>query len=234
MRLLSKGRHAPSAPPAPDRSMVQLNLGCGHVQPEGWVNVDGSNRARVASRFPWLDRLLVAARLFSPTEFGATTVYADLSRRFPWRDNSVDAVYMGEILEHFTRERGLGVLGECYRVLRPGGVLRVRVPDNAQFWANYLAEYGKTREAPRSRWDLGHVRWTKMFFRDICVAHRPLRSYGHYHKFMYDDVSLILTLEGVGFRDVDRMPFRQSRIPDVASVEVRDDLIVEAVKPDSP
>ena len=47
---------------------------------------------------------------------------------------------------------------------------------------------------------------------------------------MYDDVSLIALFEKVGFREVDRMPFRQSRIPDIEPVEARDDLIVEGIK----
>ena len=50
--------------------MIKLNLGCGHVQPIGWVNVDGSRRAWVASHLWWLDRLLVACRQWRPTEFG--------------------------------------------------------------------------------------------------------------------------------------------------------------------
>ena len=48
---------------------------------------------------------------------------------------------------------------------------------------------------------------------------------------MYDEISLILTLENAGFRDVHRMPYLDSRIPAVNLVEVRDDLIVEGVKP---
>ena len=55
-------------------------------------------------------------------------------------------------------------------------------------------------------------------------------SFGHYHKWMYDDVSLIALFEKVGFREVDRMPFRKSRIPGIEPVEARDDLIVEGVK----
>lgn len=211
---------------------LRLNLGCGHVHPPGWVNVDDSNRARLASRLPWLDRLLVAARLLPPTEFGAATVCADLTRRLPWPDDAAGAVYMGEVLEHLTREQGRALLGECLRVLAPGGVVRLRVPDNARFWANYLDEYREVRARPRDAWSPDHSRWVDMFFRDICVRPRPLRSMGHYHKYMYDDVSLTLLLEEVGFRDVERMAFHRSRIGDVAAVETRDDLIVEAIKPE--
>lgn len=163
---------------------MKLNLGCGPVQPAGWVNVDGSNRAWLAARLGVIDRLLVFLRLISPTEFSSRTCYANLEGRFTWPDNTVEAIYMGEILEHFTREAGLKVLSECHRVLRPGGILRIPVPDNARFWSNYVAEYNEIRQRPRDEWTLEHTRWIQMFFREICVRRSLARSMSHYHKWM--------------------------------------------------
>jgi hypothetical protein len=48
-----------------------LNLGSGHINPEGWINVDGSNRAWLASRWPLVDRTLVFLRILSPTYLGS-------------------------------------------------------------------------------------------------------------------------------------------------------------------
>ena len=216
----------------PNRAWVRLNLGCGPIQPSGWINVDGSNRALLASRFSWLDRLLVALRVASPTEFNASTTYANLRRRFPVEAGSVDAIYMGEILEHFTQDEGERVVGECYRVLKPGGLLRIRVPDNARFWQNYLLDYQSIRQQPREGWSLAHTRWIKMYFDELCVRRpRPWQSMTHYHKWMYDEISLTLLVERVGFRNVERMGFRQSAIPGIDEVEARDDLIIEAIRP---
>lgn len=211
--------------------MLKLNLGCGHVQPEGWVNVDGSRRAWFASRLSFLDRLLVRCRLWPPTEFNSKTYYANLLKRFPWRDGSVSVVYMGEILEHFTRADGLHLLRECFRILEDNGVIRIRVPDNARFWRNYLAEFDEIAAKPRQEWNDKHSRWVEMFFRDICVKPLGWGSLGHYHKWMYDEVSLIKTLESLGFIDVRRRGFLDSSIEDVKAVETRDDLTVEARKP---
>jgi predicted SAM-dependent methyltransferase len=212
---------------------LRLNLGCGHVTPEGWLNVDGSNRAWLASRFPAVDRLLTSVKLIPPSEFTGHTTYANISREFPWPDGMASAVYMGEVLEHFTPTAGEVLVRRCHRVLAPGGVLRLRVPDNARFWSNYLKEYAAVRERPRQEWTTDHTRWIEWFFRDICVI-KPGRltahSFGHYHKWMYDDISLIALFEKVGFREVDRMPFRESRIPGIDAVEVRDELIVEGIK----
>ena len=151
--------------------------------------------------------------------------------RFPWGDESVDVIYMGEILEHFTRETGKRVLRECYRVLKSDGVIRIRVPDNIRFWNNYLEEYNAVAQRPRSDWNTQHSRWIEMFFRNICISKpKPFRSFGHFHKWMYDDISLTCLLESLRFREINRMEFHQSRIPRIDKVEARDDLIVEGIK----
>jgi SAM-dependent methyltransferase len=212
---------------------LRLNLGCGHVTPANWINVDGSNRAWLASTLPVVDRLLTAIGVIPQSEFTGQAVYANLTKEFPWPEGSATAVYMGEVLEHFTASAGEALLRRCYKVLAPDGVLRLRVPDNARFWRNYLDEYTAIRARPRSEWTTNHSRWVEWFFRDICVeppGRFSAESFGHYHKWMYDDVSLIALLERVGFREVDRMPFRKSRIPDIEPVEARDDLIVEGIK----
>jgi predicted SAM-dependent methyltransferase len=171
-------------------------------------------------------------RILPPTEFNpATTHWFNVNRRFRWPTDSIDAIYAGELLEHFTPDHGEHFLRECHRVLKPGGTIRIRVPDNARFWANYLQEYDAMKARARGEWRLDHTRWIQMFFHDICVRRTVLRSMGHYHKWMYDEISLIKTLERVGFESIARMEYLDSRIPDIGSVEVRDDLIVEAAKP---
>jgi predicted SAM-dependent methyltransferase len=209
---------------------MKLNLGCGHIQPADWVNVDGSNRAWLASTFPRLDRLAVKARLFSATEFNGRTVYANLLKGFVWTDASVEAIYMGEILEHFTLEQGAHVLRECQRILKSAGRIRIRVPDLARFWGNYIDQYRSTKTRPREEWTLEHARWTRMYFANICVERpKPWQSMGHFHKWMYDEVTLIIAVQTAGFVHAERRAFRDSDIRGIEDVEARDDLIVEAV-----
>jgi SAM-dependent methyltransferase len=212
--------------------VMKLNLGSGPVQPAGWLNVDGSNRAWLTSKMPWLDRALVRIGVIPPTDFSRGIVYANLLKRFPWEDGTVDAVYMGEILEHFTLDEARHVVAECCRVLKRGGILRIRVPDHARFWGNYIRDYEAMRERPRDHWSLAHTKWTEMSFETICVARPKLwQSMGHFHKWMYDDISLILLLESLGFQDVGRKGFHDSAIAGIDAVEVRDDLIVEGTRP---
>lgn len=209
----------------------RLNIGCGPVQPEGWVNIDNSNRAKLASRLPWLDKALTALRVLPPTEFSRRTTTGDVTRRIPFPDELVGAIYSGEMLEHFTYDDGQKFLAECYRVLQPGGVLRLRVPDNYRFWKQYVEQFERMHALPRETWTDEHSCWVKMFFRDICVKMPGLKSMGHYHKWMYDEVSLVLAVQKQGFVHAERRAFLDSRIEDIHLVEVRDDLIIEAIKP---
>ncbi|MHB8970185.1 MAG: tetratricopeptide repeat protein, partial [Pirellulaceae bacterium] len=60
--------------------------------------------------------------------------HVDLLHRvdsLPFVDNSVGLIYASHLLEHFGRNEVEGVLREWYRVLRPGGLVRLAVPDFA-------------------------------------------------------------------------------------------------------
>jgi len=90
-----------------------LNLGCGSKTAPGWINMD-----------------LVAAH--------PDVVAYDLRNGIPFDDEYFDAVYHAHFLEHISPEEAQGVLKECFRVLKPGGVIRVVVPDLEMLSRLYL------------------------------------------------------------------------------------------------
>jgi predicted SAM-dependent methyltransferase len=90
-----------------------LNLGCGPRTHDDWVNVD-----------------FVAS--------GPGVLVHDLSRGLPFPDRSFRAVYHSHVLEHFPKEGALSFVKECYRVLKPGGRIRVVVPDLEGMARRYL------------------------------------------------------------------------------------------------
>lgn len=53
-------------------------------------------------------------------------VQMDATRLLPFLDNSFDVVYCSSLIEHV--ERPTFLLAECYRVLRPGGILYLSFP----------------------------------------------------------------------------------------------------------
>jgi predicted SAM-dependent methyltransferase len=93
---------------------MRLHLGCGRRHLEGWVNID--NRPDVGAD-------VVA-------EVGA----------LPYDDNSASIIYACHVLEHVPRPDVLPVLREWRRVLRPGGMLYVAVPDFKALASLYLED----------------------------------------------------------------------------------------------
>lgn len=92
-----------------------LNLGCGRRTHPAWINAD-----------------LVPA---SPE-----VRHVDLRERLPFDDESFDAVYASHVLEHLSPAGATRLVGEIHRILRPGGVARLVVPDLEGLCRAYLGE----------------------------------------------------------------------------------------------
>jgi predicted SAM-dependent methyltransferase len=94
-------------------TLKYLNLGCGtHFNPQ-WVNID-----------------------FVKTADGV--IAHNLLNGIPFDDNMFDVVYHSHVLEHFSKNEAIQFIEECYRVLKPGGIIRIALPDLEQIIANYL------------------------------------------------------------------------------------------------
>ncbi len=226
---------------------AKLHLGCGLVTPEGWLNVDGSLNARLA-RLPWLRALLGAAGLISKEAAAATwsrsILHHDVRRPLPWPDGAFECVYASHLLEHLYLNQGRRLLAECFRVLRPGGVVRIVVPDLHVCAEAFLA--GKTDSALAM--PHGCAKSPGDNFNLLVIYHgvdEPGGPWGtrwyhrrntfHQHKWMYDEPSLSARLREAGFTGVARRGYLESAIASIAEVErevrVVGNLAVEGVKP---
>jgi predicted SAM-dependent methyltransferase len=95
---------------------ISVNLGCGPVfvdSPE-WLNLDFTPCAPAVKK-------------------------ANLLGRLPLKDASVHLVYSSHFLEHVPRSSVPSLLAECYRVLAPGGVIRLVLPDLENIAREYLS-----------------------------------------------------------------------------------------------
>lgn len=62
----------------------------------------------------------------------------DVRRGIQKPDSSVDIVFCSHFIEHLTRDEGDAFLKECYRVLKPKGILRLVIPDTRLLIGKYL------------------------------------------------------------------------------------------------
>lgn len=188
---------------------VCMQYGCGLSAPEGWINYDASPTLR-------LQRLPVIGGLMPGVKFPAGVVYGDVRTRLPLGPNSVDCAYCSHVLEHLSLKDCRLALRETHRVLKPGGVFRMVLPDLERLAKEYVG-------AP------GDADASNKFMREslLGVEHRPhgmmgmLRhAFGNAeHLWMWDERSLGAELEQAGFTQVRRAAIGDSGIEAYAAVE---------------
>ena len=187
-----------------DSNKIRLNLGCGAIRPEGWVNADSSFNA-LLQRFPMVGKRI--AKWFNPIEYSSdNVVYMDVNKGWKYRNESVDIVYASHLFEHLTLKTADLFLREAFRVLKPGGVIRLVVPDLFQICQRYVKEF----EDPEVADPTVFILWAMNLHKEAQYPNEGIisrlvneyRGYPHQHKFMYDAKSLALRLSRVGFKDI--------------------------------
>lgn len=149
-------------------TIEKLHLGCGVKHIPGFYHVD-------ALDYPHVDRI-------GPVE--------DLSFI---GDGSVRLIYACHVLEHFGRNEYKAVLAEWCRVLAPGGVLRIAVPDFRAAAELYLDG--------SNGFGLPHVM-------GLLVGGQ--RDQYDYHKVAFDEETLSAALREVGFSATRRWDWRET------------------------
>lgn len=207
----------------------RLHLGCGSCTPEGWLNIDGSWNARLA-KYPAIRSLLGTLRIvpisLTIVPWDTGVYYHDIRRPLPFSDESVEAIYASHTLEHLYFNEAQTLLRECFRVLQPGGVLRLVVPDLRAIVEEYTGGSPFAGEATSSPFSLRADRVNdRLGLRHTSapsgVAMRIYKVITDFdvHKWMYDAESLIHYVQLAGFREVAQMEYHVSRISDIAALE---------------
>lgn len=169
---------------------MKLNLGSHNKRVEGYTNVDVLDLPNVdikhdLTSFPW-----------------------------PFEMSSIEEILMQEFLEHIPWRSCQAVIHECYRILQPGGMLKIQVPDieamcrmideqcwcvpkKAERYEDYKADpnceicLGKARINPE-RWHIAFVGAQKHPY--------------DYHKNIFTLNGLRNYLEKANFKDIERSP----------------------------
>lgn len=210
-----------------------LNLGCGSRTSSRCLNVDWSPYLRLKRSHSGSTIARVALRGERRERFDAldeNILVHDLRRPLPFGAGSIDAVYHSHVLEHFDRHLAKAYLVEIHRVLRPGGVHRVVVPDFEAACRRYLShlescELHPDRVANHDAY-IGDV-IEQMVRREAAgTSEQPslrrfaenlflgdARRRGETHQWMYDRLNLSFLLVSTGFRDVRVLDYQTSAIP---------------------
>lgn len=145
--------------------MINLHIGCGKKKLKGFINIDidPNNKPDVICDIYDIDKL--------------------------YKKDSVDEIYMCHILEHIKRYDVDKIISKLYSILRPGGILRISVPD----FESCVEHYIKNKNIPSI---LGL----------ICGGQKD--NYDNHH-VIFDFNYLKTKLDFIGFHDVRRYePFQ--------------------------
>lgn len=233
---------------------LKLHLGCGLNTPMGWIHLDGSQNARLA-KYPVvrkaLEYLSILPKSQTTIPWSPDILIHDLRKPLPFEDDSLSAIYSSHTLEHLYLEQAKCLLQECFRVLEPGSVLRMVVPDLRAILLEYMGEssfgdaVGKAEVIKRHSVCRADRVNQRLLLRSpepasgiFSKIHTTLNDF-HSHKWMYDAESLCMYFKRAGFAEVQEMACHQSRIEGIEEIEVPGRVLngagicVEGVKQDS-
>ena len=168
--------------PDPEKANY-INLGSGSVYVGGMINIDF---------------------------FGTRLVDYEMDLRFPFRipNDSIDGIVSEHTFEHLTYEHAASALGECFRILKQGGVMRFIVPDMSIL----IEHYERGDDAWFETWCeevlIGQERQEmKRFFTKMFAIAFTANFYGH--RSCWDMETARIYLENAGFRDIRQLGFRE-------------------------
>ena len=179
----------------------RINIGCGKTPTEGWINYDNSPSIMLANSllkyffakiFGFLNKEQIENIKWNRKN---KIFFADAKKNIPLPNHSAECIYTSHMMEHLSKEESVSFLNEAFRVLEPGGILRVVVPD-LKLAVNF---YVQTQDADN-------------FMEKMFLAPPPINTIKEkislfftgyrQHQWMYDEKSLSKLIKKIGFRQV--------------------------------
>jgi predicted SAM-dependent methyltransferase len=165
----------------PDNGLCKLQLGAaGNLLP-GWINTDYERGT-------------------------APTYFMDAAATFPIGDGLVDYVFSEHMIEHISYPAGNRMLAECFRVMKPGGAIRLATPDLFRIVSLYFPN-GPEYEA-YEEWAIKFNGLPVNPTPECHIINHFVRAWGH--TFIYDEPTLRASIVRAGFVDVSRFPMGHS------------------------
>jgi predicted SAM-dependent methyltransferase len=176
--------------------MNKLHLGAGRNILSGWLNTD--NHLMPQKHQSLLQR---------------TTKHLDVTKTFDLDSNFFDYIFTEHVIEHMPYHDGVNMLTESYRVLKPGGKIRVSTPDLGFLIQMYLEKDELINEYIK----FSATRYSLPGNTDTFVINNFVRDWGH--EFIYDVKTLTALMTDIGFKDITSHRIGESNDPHLCNLE---------------
>jgi hypothetical protein len=175
---------------------LHVQYGCAFSAPAEWLNFDASLTLKW-ERTPLLGRMYTK----NPQRFPPNVRSGDIVKGLPLEDGSCKGIYASHVLEHLALEDFHKAIENSKRVLAPGGIFRLIVPDLA--WA--AREYVKRLETGDPK--ANDFFLSRTFLGEEKRPHGPSQFIYRLlntsrHLWMWDAPSLSKALCEHGFREI--------------------------------
>ncbi len=175
-----------------DNAVRKLQIGAGEFSFPGWLNTD-----------------------IEPREGQA---YLDATQRFPLPDSSFQLVFGEQLLEHLSYEEGLGMMKESFRILVPGGKIRVATPNLLKL-TELLRDDKSPEQIAYIRAKMDWHRWSTTPDPASFIINSEMYEFGH--RFLYTPKMLRSTMEAAGFTQIQEYLSGESNDVALKRLEVR-------------
>ena len=203
-----------------------VQYGCGWSAPSDWRNFDASPTIR-------FEKLPIIGHLYTKNKFRfpKNIEYGDIVKGLPVHPDSCKGVYCSHILEHLSLFDFRAALSNTIKILEPGGIFRIVLPDLEWSIRRYI-------DNPSNQAAIEFMRETSLGSEKRERGIKDLITVwlgNSRHLWMWDFKSIKPELENVGFIKVRRAFFNDSTDPVFRAVEEikrwKDCLGVECRKP---
>jgi hypothetical protein len=193
------------------------------VAGQSWLNVDASPSLRLA-RLPLIGATLQRRLQLPP--WPRAVRYGNIVQGLPLAPNSCELAYASHVLEHLSRPDFYRALAHLYIYLKPGGTLRVVMPDLEILAERYLTMLRDRATAAQA----AHQFMTDSFLgcsRSRQALPQRLREAlaNHRHQWLWDRASLPPAFEDAGFVKVRLCEFGDWDDPRFGEIEHPDNFV---------
>ncbi len=141
-------------------------------------------------------------------------LYLDATQDFPIGDNSFDYIFSEHMIEHITYNDAKRMISECFRVLKPVGVIRISTPD-----LSFLVDLYKDNKSEVQTQFIRYSTdtWLDTPYSSVFVINNYVRAWGH--QFIYDSEVLCNLLKQFGFAKINTFQVLESNDKQLQNLE---------------